>query len=175
MRDKVQADVEQMRAMIADTIAFVRGTSAPVRPEQLDLAELIERIAGDARDTGRPVAFARAGPVRVVGDALALERLVDNLVNNAIAFGGAAEIVLGRRDDCAEVTVRDRGPGLSEAMLARAFEPFERGEPSRSRSTGGVGLGLTIARAIARTHGGTLTLVNRHGGGLDARFAMPLA
>ena len=175
MRDKVQADVEQMRAMLADTIAFVRGASAPARPRQIDLAELVTRIAGDARETDRPVRYLGDGPVRVIGDALALERLIDNLVNNAIAFGGAAEIVLGIRENRAEVLVRDRGPGLSEAMLARAFEPFERADPSRSRATGGVGLGLTIARAIARTHGGTLTLANRDGGGLDARFTMPLA
>lgn len=175
MRDKVQADVEQMRAMIADTIAFVRGANAPARPRPVDLAQVVERIAGDARETDRPVGFAGAAPVRVSGDALALERLIDNLVNNAIAFGGAAEIELAASDGRAELLVRDRGPGLSEAMLARAFEPFERGDPSRSRSTGGVGLGLTIARAIARTHGGTLTLANRAGGGLDARFAMPLA
>ena len=175
MRDKVQADVEQMRAMLADTIAFVRGASAPARPQQVDLAQLIVRIVADARETDRPVSYLGDGPVRVSGDALALERLLDNLVNNAIAFGGAAEIVLGLREGRAEVMVRDRGPGLSEAMLARAFEPFERGDPSRSRSTGGVGLGLTIARAIARNHGGTLTLANRDGGGLDARFLMPLA
>ncbi|MDB5661925.1 MAG: integral rane sensor signal transduction histidine kinase [Sphingomonas bacterium] len=173
MREKVQADVEQMRTMIAETIAFVRGASAPFRPERIDLAALIGRIAEQAKDTGRPVSFEGAPPAWVMGDALSLERLIDNLVNNAVAFGGAAEIVIARTGRQVAVMVRDRGPGLSEAMLDRAFEPFERGEPSRSRSTGGVGLGLTIARAIARTHGGTLALANRVGGGLEARLILP--
>lgn len=175
MREKVQADVDQMRAMIADTMAFVRGTNTPIRPETIDLAALIVRIADVAADTGRAVRFAGSPPVTVTGDALALERLLDNLINNSIAFAGAAEIELATQEARAIVLVRDRGPGLSEAMLSRAFDPFERGDPSRSRATGGVGLGLTIARAIARSHGGELTLANRPGGGLDARLALPLA
>ncbi len=175
MREKVQADVDQMRAMIADTMAFVRGTNPPIRPEAIDLAALIARIAEGAADTGRAVRFAGAAGVTVVGDALALERLIDNLLNNAIAFAGAAEIELTAAGAQAILLVRDRGPGLSEAMLRRAFDPFERGDPSRSRATGGVGLGLTIAQAIARSHGGELTLANRPGGGLDARLALPLA
>ncbi len=175
MREKVQSDVEQMRAMIAATIAFVRGSSAPLRPQRIDLAALLARIAGHAVEMGRPVRFAGAEAAWVIGDGLALERLVDNLVNNAVAFGGAAEIGLVRAGGRVDVEVLDRGPGLSETMLSRAFEPFERGDPSRSRSTGGVGLGLTIARAIARTHGGALTLANRAGGGLRACFSMPLA
>jgi signal transduction histidine kinase len=175
MREKIQGDVEQMRAMVADTMAFVRGTTTPLRPERIDLAALIARIAETAAEMDRPVSFAGSGPVCVSGDPLALERLLDNLINNAIAFAGAAEIVLESDSDRAIVLVRDRGPGMDEAMLARAFDPFERGEPSRSRATGGVGLGLTIARAVARSHGGELTLANRPGGGLEARFTMPLA
>lgn len=175
MREKVQADVDQMRAMIADTLAFVRGTNPPIRPQTIDLAALIRRIAEVAADTGRAVRFAGSPSVKVMGDALALERLLDNLINNAIAFAGAAEIELAIENDRAVVLVRDRGPGLSEAMLSRAFDPFERGDPSRSRATGGVGLGLTIAQAIARSHGGELSLANRPGGGLDARLALRLA
>jgi signal transduction histidine kinase len=175
MREKIQADVEQMRAMVADTMAFVRGTNAPLRPERIDLAALIARIAETAVEMDRPVSFAGSAPVWVSGDPLAMERLLDNLINNAVAFAGAAEIELASEAGKAIVLVRDRGPGMDEAMLVRAFEPFERGEPSRSRATGGVGLGLTIARAVAHSHGGELTLANRAGGGLDARFTMPLA
>jgi two-component system OmpR family sensor kinase len=175
MREKVQADVNQMRAMIADTMAFVRGTNPPIRPDAIDLAALIADIADTAADTGRAVRFSGSPPVTVMGDALALERLLDNLLNNAVAFAGAAEIELAAANNRAIVLVRDRGPGLSEAMLSRAFDPFERGDPSRSRATGGVGLGLTIAQAIARSHGGELTLANRSGGGLDARLSLPLA
>ena len=175
MREKIQGDVEQMRAMVADTMAFVRGTNAPLRPERIDLAALIGRIAEMAAEMDRPVHFAPSAPCWVTGDPLALERLLDNLINNAVAFAGAAEIVLESEAGRAIVLVRDRGPGMDDAMLARAFDPFERGDPSRSRATGGVGLGLTIARAIARSHGGELTLANRSGGGLEAHFTMPLA
>jgi signal transduction histidine kinase len=175
MREKIQGDVEQMRVMVADTMAFVRGTNTPIRPERIDLAALIARIGETAAEMDRPVRFSGAAPVWVSGDPLALERLLDNLINNAVAFAGAAEITVESKAGKAIVLVQDRGPGMDDAMLARAFDPFERGEPSRSRATGGVGLGLTIARAIARSHGGELTLANRAGGGLEARFAMPLA
>jgi two-component system OmpR family sensor kinase len=175
MREKVQADVEQMRAMIAHTISFVRSANAPLVRTRVDLSALLATIARKSAETARAVQFEATAPLWVHGDPLALERLFDNLINNALAYGGDAEIGIERVDDRAEVSVRDHGPGLSEAMLSRAFEPFERGEPSRSRATGGVGLGLTIAQAIARTHGGTLTLANRQGGGLVACFTMPLA
>lgn len=175
VRDKVQADIEQMRAMIAATIGFVRGTIEGGDRGDVDLAALLDRIAAEEAEVGRPVRAGLLDGARVRGDRLALARLVQNLVDNGVAYGGGVEIGLAREGAQAVVRVADRGPGIAPNAIEPLFQPFARGDPSRSRATGGIGLGLTIARAIARDHGGTLTLANREGGGLEARCALPLA
>lgn len=175
LRDKVVADVEQMRAMLSATIGFARTVGASGPRARVDLAALLAAIAEQDRDLGRPVAFSRAAPAEVSGDPLALERLVQNLIDNGIAYAGAVELSLAHEGGRAAVTVADRGPGLPAELLARVFQPFVRGDPSRNRATGGIGLGLSIARTIAEDHGGTLTLANRTGGGLEARLTLPLA
>jgi signal transduction histidine kinase len=99
--------------------------------------------------------------------------MFQNLVDNALEFGGGAHVRVRLERDSLHVEVADRGPGLPEAMLERVFEPFTRKDPSRNRATGGVGLGLTIARSIARDQGGDVTLANRDGGGLVATVRLP--
>jgi len=111
----------------------------------------------------------------VSGDRSAIERLIQNLIDNAIKYAGAAELLVRRDADRARITVADRGPGIPEAELDRMFEPFERHEPSRSRSTGGLGLGLAIARSIALAHGGSIAAENRAGGGLAVTVDLPAA
>jgi signal transduction histidine kinase len=96
-------------------------------------------------------------------------------VENAVKFGGAAEVEVSVDGAQAVIRVSDRGPGLPEDELERVFEPFRRLEPSRSRATGGAGLGLAVARSIARAHGGDVTLHNREGGGLTAEARLPLS
>jgi signal transduction histidine kinase len=112
--------------------------------------------------------------VTVYGDWVLLRRLFSNLVKNALIYGGSAEVSLHLRGDQAIIEVGDRGPGLSPADLSRAFEPYYRGEGSRNRTTGGVGLGLAIADVAARLHGGKVELSNRDGGGLCARVTLPV-
>ena len=124
---------------------------------------------------GRPIDFAGGGPLWIEGDPVALGRLFQNLIDNGLAYGRAVHIELAAENGRAVVRVADEGPGLPESLLEKVFEPFERGEPSRNRATGGVGLGLTIARKIAAEHGAALTLHNRAGGGLEARCAFPVA
>jgi signal transduction histidine kinase len=174
IREKVQADVEQMRAMVAATIGFVKGAARVAQRTPLDLSELIARQAEIDGEMGRPVRFASQDRGRMLGDPVALARLFQNLVDNALLYGGEADIALREEAGRAIVTVADRGPGLAEDQLERMFHPFERGDPSRNRATGGIGLGLTIARSIAVDHGGTLILANRPGGGLIARCELPL-
>ena len=111
----------------------------------------------------------------VSGDRSALERLIQNLIDNAVQYGGGAELIVERDIDRARLTVADRGPGIPEEELERMFEPFERRDPSRSRSTGGLGLGLAIARSIAQAHGGTIHAGNRDGGGLAVTVDLPAA
>jgi len=174
MREKVQADIEQMRAMIAATIGFVRGTAEANERRPVDLSTLLETIVAQDREMGRTIELDAQGPIRVTGDAVALARLFQNLIDNGIAYAGAVEVRVAQEGGRAIVTIADKGPGLPEDMLEKMFQPFERGDPSRSRETGGVGLGLTIARKIAEDHGATLSLRNRPGGGIEARCVFPL-
>jgi two-component system OmpR family sensor kinase len=167
VRDKVQDDIEQMRAMIAATIGFVRGaTRGEIQPVPLET--LIGRLVEAEQEMGRPVRLGLMNPITVTGDRVALGRLLQNLVDNGVAYGEGVELSLVREGEEAVIRAADRGPGISSDRIERVFDPFERGDPSRNRATGGIGLGLTIARAIAREHGGTLTLRNRDGGGLEA-------
>jgi two-component system, OmpR family, sensor kinase len=173
VRDKVQADIEQMRAMIAATIGFVRGSTGSREVSDVDLGALLGGLAQEEADMGRPVVVGRIEPLPVRGDRLALARLFQNLIDNGVAYGGQVEMTAVRDGRDAVVTIADRGPGLPEEQIERLFQPFERGEPSRNRETGGIGLGLTIARSIVQEHGGTLSLRNREGGGLEAICRIP--
>ena len=102
-----------------------------------------------------------------------LKRGVRNLVSNGLRYGGTAEIALRREGAEAVISVEDDGPGIPEGRIADMLEPFARGEASRNRATGGAGLGLTIARAVAEQHGGSLVLTNRQQGGLRAELRIP--
>ncbi|WP_016746466.1 ATP-binding protein, partial [Rhizorhabdus wittichii] len=174
MREKVQADIEQMRAMIAATISFVRDTGSVNIVEPVAIDRLLADLAADEREIGRPVALGAVEPAEVAGDPMALKRLFQNLIDNGVAYGGGVEIGVARIEAEAEIRIADRGPGLPDKALEAMFQPFERGEPSRNRATGGIGLGLSIARAIAQEHGGSLILANRVGGGLEAICRLPV-
>ena len=174
MREKIQADIEQMRAMIAATISFVRDTASISMVEPVALDALLGDLVEGEQEVGRPVKLGAVERLRVSGDPMALRRLFQNLIDNGVAYGGGVEITLARDGEEAEVRIVDRGPGLAVKALEAMFQPFERGEPSRNRATGGIGLGLSIARAIAQEHGGSLVLANRSGGGLEAICRLPL-
>jgi signal transduction histidine kinase len=139
----------------------------------VDIMALLETLQSDYRDSGKSVQIAGRIAQPFAARLLALRRCLTNLVENAVRYGEAAAIDLedGAREIA--VRVRDRGPGIPEAELEQVFEPFYRGEASRSRETGGTGLGLGIARNIARAHGGDIVLRNRPGGGLEALLTLP--
>jgi signal transduction histidine kinase len=123
-------------------------------------------MGNEVRISGRVSRPLAARPV-------ALRRCLTNLVDNAIRYGARATIDVAEEADRVTLRVLDEGPGIPEAELERAFEPFFRGDASRSRETGGFGLGLGIARNIARAHGGDLILKNRPEGGLAAIVTLP--
>lgn len=175
VREKVQADIEQMRAMIAATISFVRDTGRISVVEPVALDHLLRELAAGEQEIGRKVALGSIEATEMPGDPMALRRLFQNLIDNGVVYGGGVEIALMRGSGEAEVRITDRGPGLPPAALEAMFRPFERGEPSRNRATGGIGLGLSIARAIAQEHGGSLVLANRPGGGLEAICRLPVS
>ncbi|HEV2365008.1 MAG TPA: ATP-binding protein [Caulobacteraceae bacterium] len=173
LRAKLGADIDEMDAMLAATLAFVRDAARPGPHTRLEMASLVETVIDEAAETGADAAVERAERVVVDGDPLALKRLVANLVSNAVKFGHAARGRVFQEGGMAVVEVDDNGPGMAEADMEAAFEPFRRLESSRSRDTGGIGLGLAVVRAIARAHGGDVALANRSGGGLTARVTLP--
>lgn len=178
-RRKMLADLAELEAMVSATLAFGRDAKATEPVSALDLPALLRTILDEIADTRPDVAerLAYDGPAHLTVRArpLSLKRAVSNLVANAIAYGGSARVRLAPPSGGAVVVeVEDDGPGIAPQELERVFEPFHRGEPSRNRETGGVGLGLPIARNILRAHGGDVTLANRPMGGLRAIATLPL-
>jgi signal transduction histidine kinase len=177
-RAKMLADLEELEAMVSATLAFGRDARTTEPVSSLDLAELLRTVldeAGDARpDLVEKLVYEGPGHLTVRARPLALKRALANLVSNAVSYGGSARVrLLPPVDGMLTIEVEDDGPGIRPAELDRVFEPFHRGEPSRSRETGGVGLGLPIARNIFRAHGGDVTLANRPMGGAKATAAFP--
>jgi two-component system OmpR family sensor kinase len=175
LRSKLAADVDQMEAMVASTLGFVRDAATPRDRRKLEVASLVETVMDEAALTGADAAVERADRVVVDGDPLALKRLVANLVDNALKYGASAHARVFTEGDMAVIEVDDDGPGMPDSEIERVFEPFRRLESSRSRETGGIGLGLAVVRAVARSHGGDVVLRNRAVGGLSARVTLPLA
>ena len=174
-RAKMCADIEQMEAMISATLAFVRDASRPAERTRLELSSLLESLCDEMAETGADTdIIARGDKVVIEGDPMALRRLFTNLLENAVKFGSRARARVFRDEAYAVVEIADDGPGIPPADIERVFEPFYRREPSRSRQTGGIGLGLAVVRSIARGHGGDVVLLNRNGGGLTARVQLPL-
>ncbi len=175
LRDKLAADIDEMDAMVSSTLDFVREAVQPRARGRLEIASLVETVMDEAAETGADAAVLRADRLVIDGDPLALKRLLVNLVNNALKFGCQARGSVYRLGDMVQVEIDDRGPGMPNEDMERAFEPFQRLEGSRSRDTGGLGLGLAVARAIARAHGGDVVLSNRAEGGLRACLSLPLS
>lgn len=174
LRDRMAADIEEMDALIAQAMAYVRGETTPVRREAFDLKSLVADCANGFSETGKAVTFDGDDELPVEADPAALRRALGNLIANAVQYAPAARVKAFARDGRAVVTVEDNGPGLADDELESVFEPFFRSERSRSRETGGAGLGLTVARQAARAHGGDVTLSNPSVGGLVARLELPL-
>jgi signal transduction histidine kinase len=171
---KMNADIDQMEAMIAATLAFVRDAAGDPQRTRLELSSLLESVVDDMAETGADVALDKAEKVVIDADSLALRRLLTNLIENAVKYGARARCSLAVHDRLAEIDIEDDGPGVPQPELNRVFDPFYRREPSRSRQTGGIGLGLSVARSIARAHGGDVALQNRPQGGLRAKVTLPV-
>jgi signal transduction histidine kinase len=175
-RRKMLADLDEMEAMVAATLAFARDDAAAEPSVPLDLAALSRTVLDEASDL-RPELAERitySGPERLVVQArpVALKRALANLVGNALAYGGAARLTLTAGEQV-RLEVADDGPGIPPEQLEAVFQPFRRLEGSRNRETGGTGLGLPIARNILRAHGGDVVLRNGPDCGAVAVATMP--
>ncbi len=163
-----------MQALVEEGLAYAGSSAAPKEaPKVVDLDALAASLVADYADAGRPVSLAGTYGRPVGTRPHTLRRLLGNLVDNALKFGGSAAVAIEACGDAAVITVGDRGPGIPEAELEKVFEPFYRLESSRNRDTGGTGLGLAIARQLATALGASLSLRNRPEGGLEARLALP--
>lgn len=173
-RVRAAADIEEMRAMIAATLAFTRDEALATEASRLDLGSLLDSLVQDMADAGQPVAIEHGPRAVVRGDSAALRRLFGNLIDNAIRYGMRATVGWHVDGSCVHAWVADEGQGIDPAQAERLFQPFVRGDPSRNRATGGTGLGLAIARSIATRHGGATMLENGTTGAI-ARVVLPLA
>ena len=176
-RDKLAEDIAHMDALIRSAMSFTSAPSLRDNLRPLDLSALVETLADDLAVTCKMETPQIEDHVEVAGDTVALKRIITNLVENACRYAGTCRVELRAHGKEAELCVIDPGPGLPSDMLETVFEPFYRMESSRNRDTGGSGLGLSVARALAEAQGGTLRLINRYDGqkvvGLEARLTLP--
>jgi signal transduction histidine kinase len=173
LRERYSQDLAELESMVSSTLDFLRGIHDEEPPKAFDVMALLESLQADLEETGAEVTLEGHTDRPFAGQRRALRRCLSNLLDNAIKYGGRANVIV--LDDATTLTIRieDRGPGIAAGELEKVFEPFYRIDSSRSRETGGTGLGLAIARQIARAHGGDVTLANRPGGGLEARLVLP--
>lgn len=172
-RDKMLATIAEMDSMVGVTLQFSRDEAATKPRRPTDIAALVQSIVDDMADAGMPVKMQPVEPIVYDCRPDALKRAIRNLIDNAVKYGKAASVAIQMTPKTVEVVIDDEGPGIPEEELSRVFDPFYRLEESRSRETGGVGLGLAIAQSIVQAHRGELVLSNRPVGGLRAQICLP--
>jgi signal transduction histidine kinase len=176
LQKALSAQIREMRDMTDALMRFLRAEQSRHDRELINLDALLGEVVEGFVRNGKPVSLVLLEPgLDVVGDPVGLKSVFRNVIGNALAYGQEADVKAAALDDHVVVTVSDKGPGLADDDLQRVFQPFYRVEKSRNRSTGGVGLGLAVARSIVVAHGGEITLENLAQGGLRARVRLPLA
>ena len=173
LRREINADIDLMQAMVEATLDYLRGLRANEPVQSIDIPALLASLAADEQALGRPVTLGEVRAAPYPGRLSALKRAIANLVDNAVKYGREAGLSVIDSPEELRLIVEDRGPGIAEADLARVVEPYVRLETPHSRATGGVGLGLAIARDATRLHGGDLRLEPRPGGGLRVVLRLP--
>lgn len=172
LRRHIESDLGELLVMVEGTLAFLKGEQAGEAVRAIDLNSMLESIGDDFIDLGHRIVLAPEGKVVVRGRNLALKRAFTNLIANAVKYGGSA-LVAFQLGESIDVLIDDEGPGIPINEREAVFQPFYRIEGSRNRSTGGTGLGLTVARTIIRGHGGDVTLHNAPSGGLRVVVSLP--
>lgn len=159
--EALNADIDEMRRMIDEYLDFARGdASEPVEP--MNMAALLKNLCQQYARVGDDVAMGESVPVTLMVRPQAIRRALSNLIENALRYGGGtARLTLEQTVAFVRIKVTDAGPGIPDADHETVFKPFTRLEPSRNTATGGVGLGLSIARDVAQSHGGDITLENQ--------------
>jgi len=172
-RARMADTVEEMNRTLDDILSLARLGRPSEAPADVDVAALVDAVVADFRDLGRPVEMADTPRVALRLRPNLMRRAVRNLIENAVKYGDGAEVAVEPRREAVAIVVADRGPGIPVDRIGDVFDPFTRLETSRNRDTGGIGLGLALARAIVREAGGDIALANREGGGLSATITLP--
>jgi signal transduction histidine kinase len=170
---KMFDDLEAMNAMIDSTLAFARDEARQEPRSLVDLGILVGDVCEDAGDAGGRVSYAGRRGIDISCRPTMVRRAVANLIDNAVKYGGGAHVNIVRDSDRVTVVVDDDGPGIPPEEHEKVFAPFYRRDPARDPAKAGVGLGLSIARTVAREHGGDVTLRNRDTGGMRALIELP--
>lgn len=174
-RSRMLADLADMADMVSSTLEFARGESSDEAVQAIDLAATLGAICDNASDIGLAAEYDWSGRLVCTCRPLALKRALTNLIENAARYGGKALVRTDQRGRDIRVVIQDDGPGIPPDSMEKVFTPFYRLEPSRNRKTGGMGLGMTVARTIIRAHGGDITLENKPDGGLRVTATLPQA
>lgn len=173
LQERLIGDLSAMQAMVREGLELARSMDTTETMQMLDLDSLLDSVCDDAADASQAVTLSGRSGMAILGRPLDLRRCLGNLIDNAVKYGREAGVTVDRVNGAARIRVRDSGPGIPPAEQARVFDPFYRVETSRSRESGGTGLGLTIARNIAEQHGGSIALSNHPEGGLEVTLMLP--
>ncbi|WP_348695199.1 ATP-binding protein [Duganella fentianensis] len=173
LQQRLIDDLSAMQQMVKEGLDLARSMDSSETMQALDLDALLDSVCSDATDVGQSVELRGRAGMALMGRPLAIRRCLMNLIDNAVKYGHYAHVSVERLVGAARIRIRDGGPGIDQDQMARVFEPFYRVESSRSRSSGGTGLGLTIARNIAEQHGGSVVLANHAEGGLEVTLVVP--
>jgi signal transduction histidine kinase len=174
LQRKILATVDEMQVMTEATLSFARTEATSEETRNVDLAALLGSLCDDLAELGYDVNFQESERISYRCRPDNLKRAVRNLIENALRYAGSAAVSVKSYTDTVEILIDDRGPGIPQAQCEQVFAPFYRMEDSRNRETGGVGLGLSIARAIVRHHGGDVVLSSNEPG-LRAAVVLPMA
>lgn len=173
LQQRLIDDLSAMQQMVKEGLDLARSMDTTETMQALDLDSLLDSVCSDATDGGQQVELRGRAAMALMGRPLAIRRCLVNLIDNAVKYGHYANVTVERLVGAARIRIRDGGPGIDQDQMARVFEPFYRIETSRSRESGGTGLGLTIARNIAEQHGANVVLSNHADGGLEVTLIVP--
>jgi signal transduction histidine kinase len=173
LREKLISDLVGMQDMVREGLELARSVDSAETMKSIDIDSLLDSICSDAVDAGQAVQLQGQVALSIHARPLGLRRCIVNLIDNAVKYGHYAHVTISATPLAVQIRIRDGGQGIPEEHLQRVFEPFFRLETSRSRQSGGTGLGLTIARNVVLQHGGELSLHNHAQGGLEVCVSLP--
>jgi signal transduction histidine kinase len=173
-RAEMLRQMGEMEAMISATMSFASHDAEAEQPRRIDIAAMLISLSDELNDLGEQAQYSGSDHTLADCQPMAMKRALRNLMENAVKYGDDAQVSLEETEKCLTIRVADKGPGIPEDQFEFVFAPFRRIEASRNRETGGVGLGLTIARDVVRAHGGEITLANASpDGGLIVTVTLP--